>query len=76
MTDLDNRHKSVFIFSNQNQVRCLKTTLTEVITMEPNRPLVTQKELISPDAGTKKNWDLFEDMLKQTDELIKSGKLK
>ncbi len=44
--------------------------------MEPNRPLVTQNELISPDAGTKKNWDIFEDMLKQTDELIKSGKLK
>lgn len=43
--------------------------------MEPNRPLVTQKELISPDAGTKRNWDIFDDMLKQTDELIKSGKL-
>lgn len=44
--------------------------------MKPKRPLVTPKELISPDAGTKKNWDIFDDMLKQTEELIKSGKLK
>lgn len=48
--------------------------MDKVMNMEPNRPLVAQKELISPDAGTKKNWDIFEDMLKQTDELIKSGK--
>lgn len=41
--------------------------------MEPNRPLVIPKELISPDAGAKKNWDLFDDMLKQTEELVKSG---
>lgn len=51
-------------------------SVDKVMNMEPNRPLITQKELISPDAGTKKNWDIFEDMLKQTDELIKSGKLK
>ena len=50
-------------------------SVDKVMNMEPSRPLVTQKELISPDAGTKKNWDIFEDMLKQTDELIKSGKL-
>ena len=43
--------------------------------MEPKRPLVNPKKLISPDAGTKKNWDIFDDMLKQTEELIKSGKL-
>lgn len=49
-------------------------SMDKVMNMEPNRPLVAQKELISPDAGTKKNWDIFEDMLKQTDELIKSGK--
>ncbi len=50
-------------------------SVDKVMNMEPNRPLVTQKELISPDAGTKRNWDIFDDMLKQTDELIKSGKL-
>lgn len=53
----------------------MRNSVDKVINMEPNRPLVTQKELISPDAGTKKNWDIFDDMLKQTDELIKSGKL-
>lgn len=49
--------------------------MNKVMNMEPNRPLVILKELISPDAGTKKNWDLFDDMLKQTEELVKSGKL-
>lgn len=47
----------------------------KVMNMEPNRPLIIPKELMSPDAETKKNWDLFDDMLKQTEELIKSGKL-
>lgn len=47
----------------------------EVVNIKPNRPLVTPKELMSPDAGTKKNWDLFDDMLKQTEELIKAGKI-
>ncbi len=50
-------------------------SMNKVMNMEPNRPLVILKELISPDAGTKKNWDLFDDMLKQTEELVKSGKL-
>lgn len=47
----------------------------EVVNIKPNRPLVTPKELMSPDAETKKNWDLFDDMLKQTEELIKAGKI-
>lgn len=51
-------------------------SVDKVMNMEPKRPLVTPKELMSPDAGTKKNWDIFDDMLKQTEELIKSGKLK
>lgn len=50
-------------------------SVDKVINMEPNRPLIIPKELMSPDAETKKNWDLFDDMLKQTEELIKSGKL-
>ena len=50
-------------------------SVDKVMNMEPNRPLIIPKELMSPDAETKKNWDLFDDMLKQTEELIKSGKL-
>lgn len=54
----------------------MRNSVDKVINMEPKRPLVIPKELMSPDAGTKKNWDIFDDMLKQTEELIKSGKLK
>ena len=42
--------------------------------MKNDRPLIVPKELMSLDAGTKKNIDLFDDMLKQTEQLIKEEK--
>lgn len=39
--------------------------------MKNDRPLIVPKELMSLDAGTKKNIELFNDMLKQTEQLIK-----
>ena len=44
--------------------------------MESDRPLVTPKELISPDAGSKENWDIFDNMLEQVGQLIKLGQIK
>lgn len=44
--------------------------------MKDKKILITPSELMIPDAGTKKNFDTFEEMLKITSELIKEGKLK
>ena len=41
-----------------------------------DRPLIVPKELMTLDAGTEKNIEIFNDMLKQTEKLIKEGKIK